>query len=347
MTWQHTLRLGCVLLAAMSVTACQKEQVLSKQSFVFGTIVEVKIRTSDRTAADTASDKLFSRFDFLHSAWHAWKPGDMVDTNKQLASGNWFSAPKSVLPVLEMSKQLFHASNGLFNPAIGKLIALWGFHADELPDYPPNQTDIDAILKNLADMDDVEINGDNIRSRHPDLSIDAGGFAKGYAVDLGMKLLQEQGISDALVNAGGDLCGSGDRGDRKWRVGIRHPDKQGVLASIALENGECVFTSGDYERGYEFEGKRYHHIIDPRSGYPADAAVSVTVLHKNGAVADAASTALLIAGPDDWQEIANKMGVQDVLMVDHHGRLLMTESMQARIRIEDAQPHEIIIKPSS
>ena len=335
-----------LILVALMLTACQNEQVLSNQSFVFGTIVEVKIRTTDAANANAASNKLFTSFDSLHSAWHAWKPGDMADVNEQLAAGDWFTPPPSIMPVITKSKQMFHKSDGLFNPAIGKLIALWGFHADEMPDQPPGQVEIDAFINNLPDMDDIEVDGSKIRGLHSALSIDAGGLAKGHAVDLGIQLLQTQGIENALINAGGDLCGIGDRGDRQWRVGIRHPDKPGVLASIDLKDGECVFTSGDYERGYDYRGQHYHHIIDPRSGYPANKAVSVTVLHTDGALADAASTALLIAGPDDWQDLAHKMGVQDVLLVDRRGRLFMTPTMQARIRIEDDQPREVIINPS-
>ena len=344
---QYMLRLAYLVVAALAISACQNEQVISRQSFVFGTIVEVKIRAADRVVANTAIDQLFARFDTLHSAWHAWKPGDMADVNAQLSTDSWFSPPPSVLSLLEMSKQLFTTSSGLFNPAIGELIALWGFHADELPDSPPEHAEIETFIEQLPNMDDVEIEGGRVRSQHSHLSIDAGGLAKGYAVDLGIKLLQKHGIENALVNAGGDLCGIGDRGDRKWRVGIRHPDKPGVLASINLQDGDCVFTSGDYERGYDYQGRHYHHIIDPRSGYPADKAVSVTVLHPDGALADAASTALLIAGPNDWQDVARNMGIENVLMVDHRGRLHMTAPMQARIRIEDDQTREIIVTPSS
>lgn len=332
-------------IVLLSLSACQSEEVLSRQSFVFGTLVEVKIRTSDRDQAIDAINTLFSRFDKLHSNWHAWKPGAMTDTSAKLSQGEWFTPAASITPVLEYSQQLYRDSRGLFNPAMGRLVALWGFHADTLPDKPPEKSAIDSILLDLPGMDDIEFNNGRVRGHHPHIVIDAGGMAKGYAVNMGIELLRRHGISNALLNAGGDLCGIGSRGDRAWRVGIRHPNRQGVLASIDLSDGECVFTSGDYERGYDYENHHYHHIIDPRTGYPADGAVSVTVLHPNGALADAASTALLVAGVDGWQEIAESMNIDKVLLVDHQGRLHMTAGMQKRVVIRDNPPQEIIIAP--
>ena len=339
MSRPYVLRYVCLVATVLALSACQNERIQRYQSFVFGTLVEVKIRAKDREAADTASSRLFAKFDELHSTWHAWKPGALADVNRQLSSGQWFTPPASILPLLIKSKQWFKDSDELFNPAIGGLIALWGFHADELPLHPPEVEQIDAFLQELPDMDDVQIESTRVRSLNPRLSIDLGGMAKGYAIEIGMQLLHEQGISNALINAGGDLCGSGSRGDRPWRIGIRHPLRQGVLASVDLADGECVFTSGDYERGYDFQGKHYHHIIDPRNGYPANQVVSATVIHPDGALADAASTALLIAGPDGWRKVARQMDVQDVLLVDRNGRLYMTPSMQARIRLEKTDSH--------
>ena len=332
-------------IVLLSLSACQSEEVLSRQSFVFGTLVEVKIRTSNRDQAIDAVDTLFSRFDQLHTDWHAWKPGDMTATSAKLSQGKWFTPASSITPVLEYSRQLYRDSRGLFNPAMGSLVALWGFHADTLPDKPPAETAIDSILRDLPGMDDIEFNNGRVRGHHPHIIIDAGGMAKGYAVDTGTELLRKHGINNALLNAGGDLCGIGNRGDRAWRVGIRHPNGQGVLASIDLSDGECVFTSGDYERGYDYENRHYHHIIDPRTGYPANGAVSVTVLHPDGARADAASTALLVAGVDGWQDIARSMKVDKVLLVDHQGRLHMTAGMQKRVVIRDNAAQEIIIAP--
>ncbi len=327
-----TLLLTVVLVVLLA--ACEKQKLNRYQSFAFGTLIEIKIRGNDKALADTASANLFSDFDKMHSDWHAWEAGKLTQTSTMLATGRWFTADKAVLDIIKLSKQYSLLSNGLFNPTIGKLIQAWGFQGSELPQLPPTESKIDDLLTELPTVMDIDIDGNRLRGRNPQIKLDLGAIAKGYAVSAGIKKLRDQGINHALINAGGDLCGIGNQGKRPWRIGIRNPSGEGVMASIDLENAECVFTSGDYERYYNHDGKHYHHIIDPRSGFPADEVTSVTVLHQDGAIADAASTALFIAGPNGWQEIAKKMGVRDVMMVDKQGRIIMSPSMQKRIKLE-------------
>ena len=120
------------------------------------------------------------------------------------------------------------------------------------------------------------------------------------------------------------------------------------MASIELAGDASVFTSGDYERFFEVDGKRYHHIIDPRSGWPANKTTSVTVIHDNAAMADAASTALFVAGPDDWIEIARNMHIELVMLIDTDGIIHMTPAMQSRISLEPDTDAEIrLSKPAS
>jgi thiamine biosynthesis lipoprotein len=155
--------------------------------------------------------------------------------------------------------------------------------------------------------------------------------------------LREMGIHNAVVNAGGDLRAIGRHGDRPWRVGIRHPRAPGVLAAVEVEGDESVFTSGDYERYFMYEGKRYDHIIDPRTGRPAQGTASVTVFADQADLADAAATALFVAGPKDWLPVARRMGVKGVLLVDTEGKIYMTPSLKDRIRFEQDPPPPVIM----
>jgi len=168
-----------------------------------------------------------------------------------------------------------------------------------------------------------------------------GGFAKGFAVDAAITALQQQGINDAIVNIGGDLRAIGSHGERPWVIGIRHPRQAGMIASIILKDDESVFTSGDYERFFQYDGKRYPHIIDPRSGHPADQATSVTVLHTNASLADAAATALFVAG-DNWPKIAHSMGVEHVMLVRPDGGIEMSPKMTDRVKLLSKQKPVII-----
>ena len=332
-----------LIVVVVALSACQQQIIHRYQSFSFGTLIELKMRYADKTIADQASSQLFSYFAARHKEWHAWEPGKLSDLNEQLTSGKWITADISLFNLLKLAKTASEMSNHLVNPAIGKLIASWGFHSSVLPLAPPAQSKIDSLLAMQPSMNDVIIDGNRLRGDNPHIKLDFGAIAKGYAVSEAIQMLRKTGINHALINAGGDLCGIGNQGDRQWRIGIRDPSGEGILASIELNDNECVFTSGDYERYFNYQGKKYHHIIDPRDGYPAQQTTSVTVLHENGAIADAASTALFIAGPEGWQEIAQKMGIRAVMMVDREGRIILSPSMHERIELEPGNESRAVI----
>ncbi|VAX12147.1 FAD:protein FMN transferase [hydrothermal vent metagenome] len=344
----HRFRLILLLSSLLLASGCQQPPREYKQTLmVFGTLVNITLRDINPKQAQKYIDHIRKDLDFMNKAWHAWKPGPMVRTNTQLATGHWFTADPAVLPLIKKGIELSRITNNLFNPAIGKLIALWGFHQDDAPKGPPPaKKDIEKLLARHPRMSDIEINGQRMRSRNPAVQLDFGAMAKGYAVDLIIDYLRKQGVHNAIINAGGDLKVIGSHGDRPWRIGIRHPRKKGeVLAALDAHDGESVFTSGDYERYYIYKGQRYDHIIDPRSGYPADQSTSVTVILNNAAAADAAATALFVAGPSGWQAIARKMHLRYVMLVEKSGQIIMTPAMAKRIALAEVDHKPIIIQP--
>ncbi len=299
----------------------------------FGTLIDITFWGVEKDKADSVIKKVEKDLQYMHYAWHAWQPGPMGRINTLLETTASFSANPSVLAPIIKARELAISSDHLFNPAISKLIKLWGFHSDELPKGPPPAaTKIKKLLAQNPRMDDITIKNVSIKSRNPHVKLDLGGVAKGYGIEQIINLLINHGIRNAIVNAGGDLKAIGRHGQRPWRVGVRDPDnKQGVLATLEVKEGESVFTSGDYERFYQFEGQRYHHIIDPRTGYPAQGTRSVTLLHANATTADAAATALFVAGPKDWQRIAKQMGITAVMLVDDKGNIYITPEMKTRV----------------
>ncbi|MDX2456797.1 MAG: FAD:protein FMN transferase [Gammaproteobacteria bacterium] len=332
-----------VLLLAAFLTGCSNTgNLFQDRFFALGTLIEVSIYGVDPALAAQASEQIEHDFLIMHANWHAWQPGALVTTNKQLASMESFTPAPSVQPLLQEAGRLSQLSNGLFNPVMGKLIALWGFHDNALPvGSLPDTAAISALVEQAPSADDVTFTGTQLVSHNPAVSYDLGAFAKGYAIDRAIEHLREFGIQNAIINAGGDLRAIGQHGDRPWRIGIRHPRQNGILASIEIDGDASVFTSGDYERFFEVDGKRYHHIIDPRSGYPADKTISVTVIHGNAATADAASTALFVAGPDDWVKIARNMHIGLVMLIGTNGIIHMSPAMQSRIHLEPDTAAEI------
>lgn len=350
-----------LFLVVLLISACQpdkpSQQLIQQQLFAFGTLIDISLLSNNPQQARQVINELSAEFDRLHSQWHPWKDGDLAQANRKFSSPSPFSTSPSIVSLIEQSQQLSQQSNGLFNPAIGQLIKLWQFDQLENESYKFHLPDPDAIqslLQQKPGMMDIIVNQSNlsdhqIHSNNPSVALDFGAFAKGVAIEKMMHKLKTRNIDNALINAGGDLKVLGSKNGTPWRIGIKNPGHsqdpttQPVIAAINLYSEESLFTSGDYERFFEFEGRHYHHIIDPRTGYPATGTRSVTVLTKDAGLADAASTALFIAGPEQWQEIANKMGIKHVMLIAADNRIYLSQAMAERVELL-TQATTVIIK---
>ena len=299
--------------------------------YVFGTLVAVDVLSRNSEGARAAIADVSHAFTRQNRDWHAWKPGALGDLNRALAAGRAHEVDPTLLPLLHEVRELARASGGLFNPAIGKLVGLWGFHHDEMPvGAPPHAAAVAELVAAAPSMDDLLFDGTHVSSRNPDVQIDLGGHAKGVALNQALDRLAALGYGNALVNLGGNLAVSGTRGDRPWRIGVRHPQGEGAIASVEVSGRMAVVTSGTYERYRQDGDRRYPHIIDPRSGQPATHVVSATVLHPDAARADVAATALVVAGSTVWPEVARSLGVRDIMIVDEAGRVQLTPGMAAK-----------------
>ena len=343
-----------MLLVLMLLTACsdsseEREQTHTAQIFVFGTLVDITLWDVDETLRAEAISLITRDFQTMHHDWHPWNPGPLVDINSALSAGEAGQLPDSMIPLIQGSTELYRQTDGLFNPTIGGLLRLWGFQSSNRPHGPPPDAALIAEwVAQAPDMDDLSLDGNRLYSSNPATQLDFGAYAKGYAVDVAIQRLQDLGIRNAIVNAGGDLRAIGSKGNNAWRVGIQHPqgERDKLFAWLDVSDGEAVFTSGNYERYREDLGIRYSHILDPRTGMPVDRVTSVTVIHPdNGAIADAVATALVVAGPDEWSRIARQTGIDQVLLVDDAGTVYMTPAMQQRIHFQQ-QPHSLqIVQP--
>jgi len=335
----RTLRCGFTLLLLLFLLGCEHQTIYQRQFLTFGTLLDVTIATDNPTLAEKAFNALQADFKKMHHQWHAWQTSPLTRFNELLTTGQAFPADPSLIPLIKRAADLSRRSRYLFNPAVGKLIALWGFHQDEpgRKGSPPD-TEITKLVKSKPTLDSIIINNGIAHSNNPDVQLDFGGFAKGYGLGLAADHLIKMGLQNFIINAGGDLVAYGNHPKRPWRVGIRDPEGGDAIASIEPGNGEAIFTSGDYQRFYLQKGQKRHHIIDPRTGYPAEGARAVTVIHRDPGLADAAATALLIAGPDEWREIAANLGVKQVLLMDANGKLHSTAAMAARTQFTRPLP---------
>ena len=339
------LMIGIALLSACEQPAKQYNYSI----FTFGTLVDITIYGVDKELAETAFQLLQKDFDRYHQQWSPWTQGDLAHLNRQLSetrtSDEGISVPPHLLPLITSSIALSEQSNNYFNPAIGNLINLWQFHRYQEKDIkPPGDELIRALVEKNPRMSDLSFDRQGrIINKNPAVSLNFGAFAKGYAIALEIEQLKKLGVQNAIINAGGDLSVIGKHGDRAWNIGIRHPRSDEVLASVEVMDDESVFTSGDYERVYFYQGQRYHHILNPETGYPTDDAQSVTVIHGDAGLADAAATALFVAGSKHWIMTAKKMGIRYAMLIDADGDIHMTSAMQARIKFLKKSPTSHII----
>ncbi len=315
------------------------ESLHKQQSYVFGTLVEITVYGEAEDKARRVTDQVLQDFDAMHQRLHAWQPGALEHLNAQIAKASP-ARPAQVTLTPELAAMLADAqrlsarAEGLFNPAIGNLVRLWGFHSDTFEPRLPNQAEIDRLVKAAPNMADLHIEGVTLHCANPAVRLDLGGYAKGYALDRAAAAMRREGVNNALINIGGNILALGSKGRQAWKVGIQHPRRAGALATLELQDGEAIGTSGDYQRYFELNGKRYCHLIDPRTGWPADQAQAVTVITRGehaGTLSDVASKPLFIAGPAEWRRMAARMGITQALFIAANGNIETTAEMARRI----------------
>lgn len=324
-----SFRLVCLLCCLISIGACERQEYLVEQHLLeFGTIIEITLITEDLSQAERLLTEIEQRLKAWRNQWHAWEDSDLTRFNAALARGERVDVPPSLVALLNLSRDYHAASQGLFNPALGKLIAAHGFHA-----AAANPTTAAEIKQDLPSMDDLIVDAQSARSINPHLQLDFGGIAKGYAIGLISDYLDTNRVEHYIVNAGGDLVTSGNHFGRPWRIGIQNPFAPGAIASLSLEGRHSLFTSGNYQRQYWRGKTRSHHIIDPRSGISSTGQSSVTILTSDPVRADVAATALMIDGMRSHRELAAALNIEDFLIISESREILVSRTFAEKLEI--------------
>lgn len=342
------IRLILLVLLAAGLSACGKAPLHHQESFVFGTRVEILIAGLDEAQARPAASAVLREFDRLHRTYHAWQPSELSELNAAIAAGKTHAVSAEMASLLSDAQQRSALGEGLFDPGIGGLIRLWGFQSDDFRPVLPDPAAVDAWRKAQPGIADLEIKGQRVSSRKPQVAIDFGGYLKGFALDRAAILLRDLGVRNALVNIGGNVMALGSKNGEHWRVGIQHPRQPGPLATVALLDGEAIGTSGDYQRYFELDGKRYCHLLDPRRGEPVTHTQALTVLitprANAGTLSDMASKPLFISG-SEWPQLARKMAVDQVLRIDSTGGVQVSQKLLARLEFAKGRPERLEIIP--
>jgi thiamine biosynthesis lipoprotein len=333
------------LAALLLLAGCTQPTPWRQESYVFGTRVDVTIVGASAEQASAAGNRVLREFDRLHRSYHAWQPSEVSTLNAAIAGGRTLTVSAELAALLGEAQAIAAVGEHLFDPGIGRLIGLWGFQSDEIQARLPDAAALAQLVTQRPGIAALKLNGQQVSSSNRAVALDFGGYLKGVALDRAAAALRADGIRHALINIGGNIMALGNRegrpGGAAWRVGIQHPRPHTVggapLATLELRDGEAIGTSGDYHRYFELDGRRYCHLLDPRTGQPAEGTQSVTILLPPGTAAGVRSDALskpIFISAGDWQQMAKKLNVAAVLKVDAGGTVMATKAMMERLKFD-------------
>jgi thiamine biosynthesis lipoprotein len=277
---------------------CQshKQELYKDRRIAMGTFVEVISPYRE------ASGIVFSEIKRIEDLLSKYNPDSEVS---RLNKGGEIKASPETFYVIKKAKEFWQASYGAFDITVGPLVDLWGFTEKEY--FMPTKEEITKVLGSIGSDKIILNDSDNVvKFMASGMKIDLGAIAKGFAVDCAVKKLKESGIKSCLINAGGQIYCLGEKFNRPWQVAVKNPRSRGFADYLELKD-QAVATSGDYEQYFIKNNKRYSHIFNPRTGFPADSGViSVTVIATDGLTADALATAIFVLGKEKGLALADK-----------------------------------------
>ncbi len=316
-----------------ALAAAAKEPELHRaQRQLMGTPWAVTIAGGDPVAARQASEQAFDEVARLEALLSEWMPNSQISRVNDNAGIKPQQVGPELLACIKVSQQVARWSGGAYDISWAALRGLWDFSADSKR-VPPSAAQVKALLPlwnyRLIRVDEAD---KSVFLARKDMQIGLGGVAKGYALDRMGEILRARGFKDFLVFAGGQILIGGKRGSRLWRVGIQHPRAQTYFGFIEATDSS-IATSGDYEHAFVHENRSYHHIIDPKTGFPSDKTASVTVIAPTALWADAVDTAVFIMGPERGLEALRTApgGPIEAVIVGPDLRLHVSEGAKSRL----------------
>jgi thiamine biosynthesis lipoprotein len=324
------------VLAALSLgfTAHAEPHLFKREGEAMGTLVSFDVWTDDDAGAARAVEAGFDEFRRLEEMMTTWSPTSEVSRINSQAGIAPVHVSDETFDVIEMAQRAAQMSQGAFDISFYAMHGLWKFDED-LEEKVPSNSEIESRLP-LVDYRKIVVDPKRktVFLEKKGMGIGLGGIAKGYAVDRAVAILRRAGFNDAIVQAGGDLMFTGSKGGKPWAAGIRDPrgERDSFFAVLRLEN-HAFSTAGDYERYFFLDGKRYHHIIDPKTGYPATRSRSVTIYAPNAFLADAIDDAVFILGWQKGIELVESIPEVGAVIVDDKGAVHVSKRMQDRVEI--------------
>lgn len=283
-----------------------------------GTAIHVEVWHGDAALAQRAIDAVLEQMHHVDTVMSPFRPESELSQVNRNAADAPVAVSTELAALVAHALRLSELTGGAFDITFASVGYLYDYRTHTRPDAATIRRSLPAIDYRHVQVDPQAA---TIAFTSPGVRIDLGGIAKGYAVEQSAALLRGMGIEHALISAGGDTRVVGDRFGRPWMVGIRHPrDEYGIVTRLPLQD-EAVSTSGDYERYFDEDGVRYHHIIDPGTGDSARSVLSVTVIGADATLTDALSTSLFVLGVERGIELIDRLPGYEAVIIDRHGTL--------------------------
>ncbi len=316
-----------------TVPASSRDRLVSRSNAAMGSELELTARTSDEPAAESAFEAVFQEVDRLEGLMSTWREGSEIQRLNAAAGLHPVPVGTELRDVLGMARQVSEWTGGKFDVTFAALSGLWKFDYQDQDNTIPDRNDVLRRLPfiNYRDLE-VDERAGTAFLRRQGMRANLGGVGKGYAVDRASDILRRRGFHDFMIQFGGDMYVAGHRGDRPWRLGIRDPRGPADRSFAALDLSDSTFsTSGDYERFFIKNGRRYHHILDPDTGEPAGRCRSVTIVTDRAVMADGLSTGVFILGPEAGMALIERLPGVEGVIVSSKNEVLVSSGLKGRL----------------
>jgi thiamine biosynthesis lipoprotein len=315
-----------VILVLLLVWYLKKDTVtVSDSRLTLGTVVEITVIGKDKVRLEKALGAAFARISEIEKVTDRFTAdSEITHVNRRKGPGP-IPVSADMLEMLRISRRVADLTGGAFDITITPVFDLWGFDIGGRLPKP------EEIARHLGQVDYHKISLDETHKTltvtDPAVRLNLDGIAQGYAARAAREVLRRFGVTGGVINVSGDMAIIGDKAGKPWRIGVQDPRNGKKLVAVIKAEDTAIVTSGDYERCFFVDGVRYHHIIDPHTGYPARRCASVTVVTEDPAVADALSTSIFVLGPEKGIELAERLKTVDVLIVADDGKVSFTPGL--------------------
>jgi len=322
-TWHngamHKLAWILCLALAVPAAAAADGRWYRREAAAMGTSVRVELWHADAAAAEAAMEAVLAEMRRVDALMSSFRPGSELSRINREAGARAVAVSPELFALIRRAQAISALSGGAFDITYASVGHLYNFRQGIAPDDGALEQALPAVDYRSLVLDPA---ARSVRFARPGMRIDLGGIAKGHAVDRAIALLRARGVREALVSAGGDTRILGDHHGRPWLTGIRDPRRPPGTSAVVLPLADtAISTSGDYERYFERDGVRYHHIISPRTGRPARAARSVTILGPDATTTDALSTTVFVLGPRAGLALVERLEGIEAVIIDAAGRV--------------------------